>query len=392
MGDLMKDTFRTDRLRCGIEALPLINGQTVRGIEGQSVVLPCSYKVRRSSDITTMCWGRGSCPNSKCNDVLIWTDGHRVTERSSIRYQLNDIIPRGQISLTINQASLADAGTYCCRIEHHGWFNDEKINIRLNMERAPTTTPPTTTPPTTTRRTTTPKTTRPVIKKTTPPPTTPKVITPPATFTTPLFITEIITTPPPTSTKTEPTDEEITTALIDERTRSSQPTPAESTVITTEPSLHTTTPYDKPMDELPATAQAPQPTSTDPCEICDFSDEASNHDHPRSTIPFQPATHPSENGNSDLFLGNVTSVVEKESGLPLHILITAICLSVIILIVVAVLILKFRGKDRGRYLFGLDPSLELVNHAEVHPSETDVEISQTVTLEVDKVDEGKPGL
>lgn len=82
-----------------------------------------------------MCWGRGSCPSSKCNEVLIWTDGYQVTHQSSARYKLHDNIARGQISLTISQARMSDAGTYCCRIEHQGWFNDEKKNIRLDMEK-----------------------------------------------------------------------------------------------------------------------------------------------------------------------------------------------------------------------------------------------------------------
>lgn len=116
-------------------AFPLICGQTVRGIEGQPITLPCFYNVKKTSDITSMCWGRGSCPSSKCNEVLIWTDGYQVTHQSSARYKLHDNIARGQISLTISQARMSDAGTYCCRIEHQGWFNDEKKNIRLDMEK-----------------------------------------------------------------------------------------------------------------------------------------------------------------------------------------------------------------------------------------------------------------
>ncbi|XP_077324653.1 uncharacterized protein LOC143960202 isoform X2 [Lithobates pipiens] len=318
-------------------AFPLICGQTVRGIEGRSITLPCFYNVKRASDITSMCWGRGSCPSSKCNEVLIWTDGYKVTHQSSDRYQLNDNIARGQISLTISQASLSDAGTYCCRIEHHGWFNDEKKNIRLDMEKAPPTTPPTTT------RRTTPQRTRPPVRKTTQPPKTTKAITPAVTSvkaTTLLPITEIVSTPPPTPART-------TIAV---------PTGGETMEITTEPFVT--------------------------CELSEemiHQHEAFDH-HNANSI---------ENGNSDLFSGNMETMEKKESSLSLHMIITAVCISLIVLVVVSLLILKFRGKERGRYLFGFDPNLELVVNAEAPLSETDAGISQTVTSEVDKVEADK---
>ncbi|XP_018413215.1 PREDICTED: hepatitis A virus cellular receptor 1 homolog [Nanorana parkeri] len=188
-------------------AFPLICGQTVRGIEGQSVTLPCSYRVKKTGDITSMCWGRGSCPKSQCNDVLIWTDGHRVTQRSSDRYRLNANIAGGQVSLTISQASISDTGTYCCRIEHAGWFNDEKKDIQLNMEKAPKTTPPATARMTTPIATTPPPTTR---KPTVPPTTRKPTVAPVATVrtTAPLPKPDIIPTPtptPPRSITTTPT-------------------------------------------------------------------------------------------------------------------------------------------------------------------------------------------
>ncbi|XP_040201101.1 hepatitis A virus cellular receptor 1 homolog [Rana temporaria] len=384
-------------------AFPLICAQTVSGIEGQSVTLPCFYNVKKISDITSMCWGRGSCPNSKCNEVLIWTDGYQVTHQSSDRYQLNDIIARGKISLTISQASMSDAGTYCCRIEHHGWFNDERKNIRLDMEKAPPTTPPTTT------RRTTPQRTRPPIRKTTRPPTTAKATTPSVTSvkaTTLLPITKIISTPPPTPARTTiavPTSEEtmeMTTVPTAERTTTPQPTP---TAFTSAPAVLTTVsspplsslPYTTPIDE--ATTEA-QPLSTEPFVICNFSEEmihpheAFDHHNPRNTLPSQPAPNSSEDGNSDLFSGNMETMEKKESSLTLHMIITAVCISLIVIVVVFLLILKFRGKERGRYLFGFDPNLELVSNAEAPLSETDAEISQTVTLEVDKVEADKPTL
>lgn len=405
-------------------AFPLICGQTVRGIEGQPITLPCFYNVKKTSDITSMCWGRGSCPSSKCNEVLIWTDGYQVTHQSSARYKLHDNIARGQISLTISQARMSDAGTYCCRIEHQGWFNDEKKNIRLDMEKAQPTTPPTTTRRTTRQRT------RPTVRNTTRPPKMTKATTPSVTFvkaTTLLPITEIISTPPPTSARTTievptgeetmemttvPTGEEtmkITTVLTGEetmeintvptaeKTTTPQPTPTGFTsapaVLTTVSSLSLSSPpYTTPIDETTIEAQS---LGTEPFVICDFSEEiihhheAFDHHNPRDTLPSQLAPSSIENGNSDLISGNMATMGKKESSLNLHVIITAVCISLIILVVVSLLILKFRGKERGRYLFGFDPNLELVNNAEAPLSETDAEISQTVTLEVDKVETDK---
>ncbi|XP_068129161.1 hepatitis A virus cellular receptor 1 homolog [Hyperolius riggenbachi] len=137
----------------------------IEGVEGQPVTLPCTYK----GATTTMCWGRGSCPKSQCNDVLIWTDGEKVTHRSSDRYRLNDQIQGRKVSLTITQARMDDEGTYCCRVEHAGWFNDDLFEIKLKMRKAPTTTRP---PLTTTTKAPTTTTTKPPTTTTTPPSTT----------------------------------------------------------------------------------------------------------------------------------------------------------------------------------------------------------------------------
>ncbi|KFW10518.1 T-cell immunoglobulin and mucin domain-containing protein 4, partial [Fulmarus glacialis] len=109
----------------------------VRGVIGQPVLLPCIYQVARHKDISDMCWGRGPCPNSKCNNKILHTTGNRVTFRKSQRYSLLGYISYGNVSLTIGKVKAEDAGTYCCRIEVPGWFNDIKRNIRLEVTRAP---------------------------------------------------------------------------------------------------------------------------------------------------------------------------------------------------------------------------------------------------------------
>ncbi|KFW61992.1 T-cell immunoglobulin and mucin domain-containing protein 4, partial [Pygoscelis adeliae] len=109
----------------------------VRGVIGQPVQLPCFYQVARHKDISDMCWGRGPCPNSKCNNKILHTTGNRVTFRKSQRYSLRGYISYGDVSLTIGKVKAEDAGTYCCRIEIPGWFNDIKQNMQLEVVRAP---------------------------------------------------------------------------------------------------------------------------------------------------------------------------------------------------------------------------------------------------------------
>ncbi|NP_001068788.1 T-cell immunoglobulin and mucin domain-containing protein 4 precursor [Bos taurus] len=137
---------------------PAASQTVVRAFLGQPVTLPCTYS-SWSPNSNSMCWGRGQCPKSKCNDELLYTDGTKVVSSKSPKYQLRGIIQRGDVSLTIMDTNEGDQNVYCCRIEVPGWFNDVKRNIRLDLRRAPTTTPSTTTRRPTTTTTTTVATT-----------------------------------------------------------------------------------------------------------------------------------------------------------------------------------------------------------------------------------------
>ena len=113
---------------------PEASQTVIRGFLGQSVTLPCTYSSWSPSG-NSMCWGKGECPNSKCNDELLYTDGTKVVSRKSPKYRLQGIIQRGDVSLTIINTSEGDQSVYCCRIEVPGWFNDVKKNIRLDLRR-----------------------------------------------------------------------------------------------------------------------------------------------------------------------------------------------------------------------------------------------------------------
>ncbi|NXO04150.1 TIMD4 protein, partial [Rhinopomastus cyanomelas] len=159
----------------------------VRGVTGQSIQLPCFYHVAKHKGTSDMCWGRGSCPNSKCNNKILHTTGNRVTFRKSQRYNLKGYISYGDVSLTIEELKAGDAGTYCCRVEISGWFNDIKRNIRLEVRAMPSTTRKVPVSPKHFRKTTSapqetsdhPTTETPVLLTTNiPPATTPTTVTP----------------------------------------------------------------------------------------------------------------------------------------------------------------------------------------------------------------------
>ncbi|XP_068958610.1 T-cell immunoglobulin and mucin domain-containing protein 4-like isoform X2 [Petaurus breviceps papuanus] len=151
-----------------------------------------------------MCWGKEECPKSKCGGEVIRTDGKRVTWSKSSKYQLQGNLWRGDVTLTIKNTNEGDIGTYCCRVEVPGWFNDIKIEVVLQLEKVPTSTTHQTM---TTRLTTT-------LPTTTYPPTTTQLATTLLPTTTPLpaITTHLAPTTCPTTTAT--TALQITTSAI----------------------------------------------------------------------------------------------------------------------------------------------------------------------------------
>lgn len=113
---------------------PAASEDTVIGVLGQSVTLPCQH-TSWSRHRNSMCWGKGACPNSKCNEELVHTDGIKMISRKSIKYTLQGIVWQGHVSLTITNTNQGDSGVYCCRIEVPGWFNDVKKTVRLELRR-----------------------------------------------------------------------------------------------------------------------------------------------------------------------------------------------------------------------------------------------------------------
>ncbi|NWH77101.1 HAVR1 protein, partial [Piaya cayana] len=115
---------------------PSVSELLVKGKVGQNITVPCFYSVKRTQDITSMCWGRDRCPVSKCYRAIIWTDGWKVTEQHSTRHLLKGDLQMGDVSLTILNAEEEDSGIYCCRVEIAGLFNDQTSNHEVVIEKA----------------------------------------------------------------------------------------------------------------------------------------------------------------------------------------------------------------------------------------------------------------
>nr|XP_015204803.1 PREDICTED: hepatitis A virus cellular receptor 2 homolog [Lepisosteus oculatus] len=112
-------------------AAPRSSAAGYRALEGGAVSLACRYSVKRYG-LSRVCWGR-NCGTLWCSDTIVQTDGSRVISKVSDRYRLNGDIPAGQVDLTISRVRQADSGSYCCRVDIDGYFNDQKVSHTLQV-------------------------------------------------------------------------------------------------------------------------------------------------------------------------------------------------------------------------------------------------------------------
>ncbi|XP_029021908.1 T-cell immunoglobulin and mucin domain-containing protein 4-like [Betta splendens] len=104
----------------------------VTGLVGHNVTLFCRYD-SQAQGVLSFCWGRAPVPRSKCSDTILSSKDGAVQFRQAARYQALGAAA-GDASLTILNAQRSDAGTYGCRVEVPGWFNDYKLDTQLLME------------------------------------------------------------------------------------------------------------------------------------------------------------------------------------------------------------------------------------------------------------------
>ncbi|XP_036054268.1 hepatitis A virus cellular receptor 2 [Onychomys torridus] len=110
---------------------------------GKNAYLPCSYILPSSRTPVPVCWGKGPCPWSQCANWVLRTDERKVTHQKSSRYQLKGNFYKGDVSLTIENVTVDDHGTYCCRVQFPGPGNDQKLNLELVITPAKFTLPTT---------------------------------------------------------------------------------------------------------------------------------------------------------------------------------------------------------------------------------------------------------
>lgn len=103
---------------------------------GKNAYLSCDYPLPAYGTPVPVCWGRGPCPWSQCDNWVLRTDERNVVHQKSRRYQLKGNFLKGDVSLTIENVTLADHGTYCCRVQYPGLGNDKKVNVKLDIRPA----------------------------------------------------------------------------------------------------------------------------------------------------------------------------------------------------------------------------------------------------------------
>ncbi|XP_053422669.1 hepatitis A virus cellular receptor 2 [Nycticebus coucang] len=110
---------------------------------GQSAHLPCFYTPTPPGNLVPVCWGKGACPVFGCGTEVLSINERNMINQASSRYWLKGHFHQGDVSLTIENVTSADSGTYCCRIQVPGPMNDKKIDLKLVIKPAKVTPAPT---------------------------------------------------------------------------------------------------------------------------------------------------------------------------------------------------------------------------------------------------------
>ncbi|KAM9728999.1 hepatitis A virus cellular receptor 1 homolog [Menidia menidia] len=102
--------------------------------EGGVASLSCQYSVQRFG-LSRVCWGR-SCGTFWCSGILVQTDETGVVSKAEERFRLVGDVLGGNLDLEILEVRRSDGGTYCCRVDVDGFFNDKKVVMNLRVVKA----------------------------------------------------------------------------------------------------------------------------------------------------------------------------------------------------------------------------------------------------------------
>uniref|UniRef100_A0AAY4ANT8 Ig-like domain-containing protein n=1 Tax=Denticeps clupeoides TaxID=299321 RepID=A0AAY4ANT8_9TELE len=115
---------------CPVSITNCCSVQTIVGVAGRPVTLPCFYDVG-THGVLPFCWGREEVTLLGCENTIVSADGTVVNFKLSRRYWLLSRLHSGNVSLTINNVQERDAGFYKCRVEIPGLFNDQVETVHL---------------------------------------------------------------------------------------------------------------------------------------------------------------------------------------------------------------------------------------------------------------------
>ncbi|XP_038157282.1 hepatitis A virus cellular receptor 1-like [Cyprinodon tularosa] len=109
-----------------IRSVSAVATETVLGVAGQVVELPCRLEEARQRGVE-VCWGRGKPSLFTCHNTIINFAGEQVKFQQSHRFSVSS----STSALSISKAQLSDTGFYHCRVQLPGLFNDQTSIVHL---------------------------------------------------------------------------------------------------------------------------------------------------------------------------------------------------------------------------------------------------------------------
>ncbi|KAI4903255.1 hypothetical protein NFI96_019038 [Prochilodus magdalenae] len=121
-----------------MEKFSLVVPDSVVGQLGSSVVLPCALSPSLNCKSFEVHWHG---PNNKDNLVLLYKDLKVQEDTGDPRYRdrvsLIGELEKGNVSLKLENLTLADRGEYVCFVESHKWYEEASVFLNLPVIGSP---------------------------------------------------------------------------------------------------------------------------------------------------------------------------------------------------------------------------------------------------------------